>query len=649
MSNSAFAWEPMLATDAPDTCVLKSALFTTYDRPDERLLAEHLLPSLLRLGHEPDGEGIERQYFLLELNRRLRQLHDRIVVISSNTQEESSDLEQPESGTYGWIWRYIRQATVGRDRKAVQHAKLWLLHWGSVENDSEYLEVVISSTNLTRAAFRTQLQAAWRVCIELQPKASSQRLQRWGILPHFVEALFRSAGESTHFERYRDLLARAVCPGGISFVASVPGSHSKQSLRKLAWGAAGLGTVAPLGRGPVRAEVLCPFVGSWTESSLDRWCAKFGGSPRHLSLIWIDKEHPWARERHWLLPVPAYRSLKQAGSSLRYLPHPNGVDKADFRFHEEQRPADDRWSHAKLYLLRRGTSRRLLLTSANFSEAAWGIEKSDGELTIENFELGVCIEQASWPFEHLAGFPSDVTPATVLVVPSFRIPNISWARANWNGKKVSVSLRCEPTKTVKGEVIGNGKRVSIASGLDATRAHFRSINVSWMDSRKPPSWVRLICEGQRMDVAVFDERKTLESENIDPKELGEGINQQMQDDLLFEQYGGNIAVEEDGVVNGDVSVADGKDGRQPPRPDSYEVPSFVAARTHLQVVDTWVHRTECAAKSKTAEFERNLLWHDGVLLTEAFRRRSKRDGSNGIGARIAADELALRLKHIRVV
>jgi hypothetical protein len=161
-------------------------------------------------------------------------------------------------------------------------------------------------------------------------------------------------------------------------------------------------------------------------------------------LLW----HGVCRERHWLLPVPAYRSLKQAGSSLRYLPPPNGVDVTNLGFHAEQHPADDRWSHAKLYLLRRGTSRRVLLTSANFSQAAWGMEKSDGELTIENFELGVCIEQAIWPFEHLEQFPSDVTPATVLVVPSFRIPNISWARANWNGKKVSVSFRCEPPDTL---------------------------------------------------------------------------------------------------------------------------------------------------------------------------------------------------------
>ena len=49
MSNSKFGWESLLHTDAPSACPLKAALFTTYDRADERLLAEHVLPMLLKL------------------------------------------------------------------------------------------------------------------------------------------------------------------------------------------------------------------------------------------------------------------------------------------------------------------------------------------------------------------------------------------------------------------------------------------------------------------------------------------------------------------------------------------------------------------------------------------------------------------------
>ena len=163
MSNAEFGWQSLLHTDAPPACPLQAALFTTYDRADERLLAEHLLPRLLRLSREPDGEGAERQYFLLELDRRLKQLHDRLVVVSSTAREEPADAEEGESATYGWVWRSVRHLTVGRRGKAVQHAKLWLLHWGPPDADGvERLEIVVSSANLTRAAFRGQLQAAWR-------------------------------------------------------------------------------------------------------------------------------------------------------------------------------------------------------------------------------------------------------------------------------------------------------------------------------------------------------------------------------------------------------------------------------------------------------------------------------------------------------
>ena len=62
MSNSKFGWESLLHTDAPSACPLKAALFTTYDRADERLLAEHVLPMLLKLSGEPGGEGTERYW-----------------------------------------------------------------------------------------------------------------------------------------------------------------------------------------------------------------------------------------------------------------------------------------------------------------------------------------------------------------------------------------------------------------------------------------------------------------------------------------------------------------------------------------------------------------------------------------------------------
>ncbi len=339
MSNSEFGWQSLLHTDAPSGCPLKAALFTTYDRADERFFVEHLLPLLLKLSREPDGESMERQYFLLELDQRLKHLHDHLVVVSSTSREEPADAEEGESGTYGWIWRSIRHLTVGSHRKAVQHAKLWLLHWGAADADGvEYLELVVSSANLTRAAFRGQLQAAWRVCIELHPHRSNARLDSWGILPDFLRELAASAGDDGHFAPFVELLARADCPEGVTFVASVPGTHSRLALRRTAWGAAGLREIAPSGRGMVSVAILTPFVGSWSSEALSRWCALFEGSPNRLALVWIDNDHPWARAGKWLLPEATLRTLSKLDATLLKLRHePDDHEEIDL-FHEEHRP-----------------------------------------------------------------------------------------------------------------------------------------------------------------------------------------------------------------------------------------------------------------------------------------------------------------------
>ena len=49
------------------------------------------------------------------------------------------------------------------------------------------------------------------------------------------------------------------------------------------------------------------------------------------------------------------------------------------------------------------------------------------------------------------------------------------------------------------------------------------------------------------------------------------------------------------------------------------------------------------------DFDRKWLRRDGELLKEAFQRQAERDGQKeaaaAIGAKLAAEELALRLKH----
>ena len=65
MSSQELGWWPLLNSDGSSAAKLKGALLTTYDRADERLLAEHLLPLWLNLNRDPESTGVERQYFLI--------------------------------------------------------------------------------------------------------------------------------------------------------------------------------------------------------------------------------------------------------------------------------------------------------------------------------------------------------------------------------------------------------------------------------------------------------------------------------------------------------------------------------------------------------------------------------------------------------
>jgi hypothetical protein len=654
MSNSEFGWQSLLHTDALPTCPLKAGLFTTYDRADERLLAEHLLPLLLKLSREPDGEGTERQYFLLELDQRLKHLHDHLVVVSSTAREEPADAEEGESGTYGWIWRSIRHLTVGSKGRAVQHAKLWLLHWGAADADgAEYLEVVVSSANLTRAAFRGQLQAAWRVCLELHSHRSHARLGSWGILPVFLRELAASAGDDGHIAPFLELLARGDCPNGVSFVASVPGMHSRQALHHTPWGAAGLREIAPSGRGSVNIAILAPFVGSWGTDSLGRWCDLFEGSPDRLALVWIDKDHPWARGGKWLLPEATLETLGSLDATLVKLRHsPDNQNETDV-FHDEHRVADDRWSHAKAYSLTRGNSRRLLVTSANFSPAAWGSQTDEGDLTIENFELGVCIEQAAWPFDDLESFEDVDDAVTVSHLPSRGSALIMWARAMWDGNTVAIDCRCEAGRELAGAVQNSAMSVPVTEWTVDADGRFRSAHVPWADSKQPPMLAQLACEEQTVRVPVFDGRPARDRQDSIPPEVDENAVQSLRDELLFELYGGPVAADAEGEEppQGDEELDQdsGHDGAG--HTDSYAVPGFVIARRYLGIVDNWADQVKQAAMRRTGEFERHVLRRDCELLVEAFKRQADRDSKKGaayaIGARLAAEELFLRLTHFQ--
>jgi hypothetical protein len=644
-SSDDFGWATLVKSVAPDGCTLAAGLLTTYDRAEARLLAETLLPEWLKLSHLPGDDATEQTSFALELDDRLKQLHNRIVVVSSNLREQASEETiAADEGLYPWIWRSIRQLTVGKTGQAVQHAKLWLLHWVHPEG-GQYLEIVVSSANLTRAAFRQQIQAAWRVCLPLAPKSTKVRLSAWGVLPDFMRALAVSCGDDTHLERFIDLLARTDRPTGVSFVASVPGKHASRA----SWGAAGLRSIAPLGRGAVSASILSPFVGAWSADSLRQWCAHFESKPERLSLAWINQDHPWVP--YWLLPEATLKHLVAAGSTLLQLQLEHGNDKLTNQFHSEHRSADARWSHAKVYAFQLGNSRRLLLTSANFSQAAWGKQASNGDLTIDNFELGVCIEQANWPLGELQKFANLQEAATSAVKLGRGSCLISWAEASWDGKLIQVEYKSQ--SPVTGEVLSRKDLLQITYWQSGNGA-LSTATIRWTDTKDLPQSVALHCEAETLNVPVFDTRELAAREVSYPEEISDVDVQALCDQLLFERYGGKAVAEDETDLATD-AVADDEQGAEAaasgqagelvgdagPK-DSYAVATFLVARQMLGIVDHWVNLV-AQARQGSSPFILEGLQRDGLLLMAALNRKVVHDKS--IGARLAAEEFALHLNH----
>lgn len=653
MTSSNFGWDSLLQSHAPSNCSLKAALFTTYDRPDERFLAEHLLPALLNLKREPVSEGSDRNFFLLELDQHLKRLHENIVVVSSTAREETADSEDDARSPYGWIWRSIRHLMVGRSGHAVQHAKLWLLHWEASDDDSnekdraEFLEVVVSSANLTRAAFKDQIQAAWRTLVKLEPKTSKPPRKSWHVLPAFLRELAKSARHENQLDSFIELLARADCPANTTFVASVPGTHSPHALRLTPWGVAGLRHIKRSGRGQVGTSILSPFIGSWSKKTLRHWCAEFGGTPTGLKLVWVGKSHPWAEK--WSLPASALQSLREEGSTLLQLPaETDDSNELASCFHDEHKPQDPRWSHAKVFFFKRGNSRRMLVTSANFSPAAWGRKNANGELFIENFELGVCIGQANWRFEQLDEFDDWENVATASESLPREAALITWAQAEWDGKQVIIDCRCEAGANLTATVCGN--RPCDITRWTKTDSDCLRACVPWDDPKDIPSWIVLACEDQKVRVSVFDARSVQEREVTAPPEVDPSKVEAMRDALLFEQYGGRVAGDECDVKRDDKeSSADHIEGDGFGLTDSYDVPAFVQARWHLGIVDNWMFQWERAKQRTVSQSDRQVLHDDGQRLSEAFKRQQKRDEklspADAIGAKLAAEELTIRLKH----
>ena len=148
----------------------------------------------------------------------------------------------------------------------------------------------------------------------------------------------------------------------------------------------------------------------------------------------------------------------------------------------------------------------------------------------------------------------------------------------------------------------------------------------------PTAVVLRAADGETLTVPVFDERPRddRESERL-PDELDDDDVEAMEDELLFERFGGPAAGDDgpddeskhrDGPMNDDDEVPESEGS--PPAPgdtdvagedgtsndgggaeglddddaasgkDSYAVPTFLVARRHLGIVDNWVSQTRAS-------------------------------------------------------
>jgi len=589
-------WRDVLPVPPPGG-QLHEAWMTTFDQPDAGLLVEYVLPSLLGASHSLSQDVQERTLFFGELGTALEQLHGRLTVISS----PPTGAREPSQ--YPWLWRYFSHFTVGATARAVQHAKLWVFHWRV--GDEEQLDLYVSSTNLTVSAFKAQVQAGWQASVHLQERATVNARRTWGPLVPFLEALGSSAGAvaKQRLERLVTLLGRAECPADITFVASLPGDKSAtRQLRRFE---------------PSEIHVMTPTIGEWTSRTLDAWTTDTGVPAERLHLKWIATSHPWAETTGWALSEAAGKALEASGVQIECLP-------TAARFTEQHREADPRWSHAKLYLLRSGRRRRLLVTSANWSAAAWGA----GKRAPRNFELGVVFESEWTDLESIGDRfePPDTVPFYRACAEDEEEPTakLEWAEASWDGRLVTLRARSLDATTPIAAVVafsgGSEEAVPVIGGA----AEF-----PWEDATHTPLAARFTQTDTSLEVDVLDLRAPAELSKTPLPEVDPALADALREAFLLQRYDGPV-VDADSIPGlGDLRRVVGS-----APPADYSVQAWLDARAAFCVVDSW----RAALAEATAEpvmLERVRL--DGAALRAIYARRG------GPAAVLVAEELQWRL------
>lgn len=594
-----------------------AALLTTYEPPDGDFLVEEIFPSWFQLDGKKSSDDDTSFAPQVRVMEALKARHGRIAIFSSSAiQGESSQ---------HWIWPQLGRYTVGAKGPVTQHAKLWLLH--RIRGDgSEWLDVRISSTNLTRQALDGQLQSGIRICAFVGSKPSSANLESWGVLEKFLKALgWHSTQDQPVVERFLRLLRRSVAPAHLELIGSIPGEHANA-----VWGARSLGAaLGSLGKGG--ADILVPTIGQWQPRDLLTWCKVVGVSPRDVRLAWIGDKHGWASK--WAMPKVALHTIKKVGVQLVAAPADDGFPRE--KLHEQFKENDKRWPHAKIYWFGKGQRNRALVTSANWSVSAWGKEEK-GKLRIENFELGVLFPVASRP---LAKAPRLSKTPAVLDEGERTERSSIWAHATFDGKRLAIALRTDRGPPAK-LIIANADQVRELStpGWNRSSELWNATVVrKWI---VPPSFLAFtFSDGIEHWVSVQDIRDQ-EAAWDQPLSRPPGLSveelRRVQAALLEERYGG-------APVEGDEIGKRGKGGRRSIRNGvhgSYAMQSLEVGRRLAALVDEWVNALNKATNAEV----RDAVKRDGRKLVEAWRTESKEGGMRAVALPIAADDLAARLK-----
>ncbi len=624
---------------------VKRILLTTFDTADAELLVEHLLPSWHGLKTQFDGDDQSRNPFLVELSETLESVES-MVIISSSTLSKGS-------APYPWLWRFITPAMVGMEQQAVQHAKLWMFQREALEPGNEdTLELCLSSANLTLSAFRDQVQAAWRCVVSLKRETeeteTEQHLASWGVLPSFLSELARQCGRSAEaINAFRVLLGRAQCPKGVRFIASIPGTYSRKELEQRPLGLEALRQVMPETRGIPRVFATAPVVGSWKESDLKAWLAAAGCAPENFTLGWISRDvadfSGWCR--NWILPSATARTLQQCGAHVDAIRNHDGMNLP--RLHGSHRPGDRRWLHAKLYGFSCGHSHCLLVTSANFTPAAWGRWTADDKLRIENFELGVVVEKGHYPFKTQSLDESEV----FVREPEFvELPAaIGWAEAEWDGQSILLSYRIVLADVRLDRVsirwVENGLAgEQVVQPQVEERGVAHRVGIVWGNVSQVPFEAKLETTAGSMHFVPVSDARPLADRIKDPLPqpgLDKQTEEQIRERLLLRRYSGGTIAEDDRELEEetDVSDIDSLPSTSASMSADYGVKAFVQARKWFAVIDNWRRRLPAAGDSVL----RDILRHDAEALLQYFGRN--RELAKEPGDRVAAALVAEELQH----